>query len=330
MRQTRHLVPRAALAVLSAAAVLGVLWALRSLPHAGTLQGLIVASEPYPASSPPMHIFTVRPDGTAKTILTDDRGNQHPSWSCDGHTIYYSSGDGGGHAQIWQMNADGSGKRQLTNMPNGAELPSVSCTGKLAFFSIDMETGNAVIYVMDSLASAPRALTSPTDFSWAPIISNDGTRVAFPRQLNHDANRELFVINADGSNERQLTFPDAANGPDANAPAWSPDGRQIAYYCGRESKPNDTLATWPGGNVCLMNADGSNQHVLTECANESCKVSDEPAWSPDGTHIMYDRMDVAGGQPVLHTYIMNADGSGQRPLFPFLYAAGRRPWRAAN
>jgi Tol biopolymer transport system component len=112
-------------------------------------------------------------------------------------------------------------------------------------------------------------------------------------------------------------------GPDANFPSFSPDGTKIVFLCGWE-----TLY----GNICVMNADGSDRRQLTHDGDDGLRMdetsNDEPAWSPDGRSIMFDstRVDPNLGHPAELTWVMNADGSNQRILLPHLYGEGRNPW----
>jgi Tol biopolymer transport system component len=100
---------------------------------------------------------------------------------------------------------------------------------------------------------------------------------------------EIYLVNPDGSGRVQLT-----QGPSVNVdPAWSPDGRRIAFASNRDD-PND--------EIYVMNADGTNIARLT---NNSSSDRD-PAWSPDGTKLLFTR-DGAQGPDI---YRMNADGSG--------------------
>jgi dipeptidyl aminopeptidase/acylaminoacyl peptidase len=96
-------------------------------------------------------------------------------------------------------------------------------------------------------------------------------------------------MNADGSRKRVLTR-DAWQGP-----AWSPDGRKIAFVSARDGN----------GEIYAVNADGSGKQRLTRNAAHDFA----PAWSPDGGKIAFSRGD---GFRRSEIYVMNAYGSGQR------------------
>ena len=115
----------------------------------------------------------------------------------------------------------------------------------------------------------------------------------------------IYVADADGSHVAELA--------PGHSPAWSWDGRQIAFVGG------DPLnGPWP---ICLMNSDGSSQRCLAE--------GFAPSWSPDGRITYHSRIPwlpeeaSSGG-----IWVMNADGSGKRLLLqhawakPFNYVPG--------
>ena len=107
-------------------------------------------------------------------------------------------------------------------------------------------------------------------------------------------------MNVDGSGQHQLTHDP---GPDQN-PAWSPDGRTIAFKSYRDERPL-------GGRkwqemIYVMNADGSGQRKLTRLSNSDGSFS----WSPDGRRIAFVS-DRDGNDEV---YVINVDGSGLRNL----------------
>ena len=101
---------------------------------------------------------------------------------------------------------------------------------------------------------------------------------------------EIFVMNADGTNVRQLTSTEYDN----FWASWSPDGTQIAFTSDRGR----------GTEIYLMDADGTNVRQLTKTNFESFR----PVWSPDGNQIAFSIDQGASG--IANIFIMNADGSG--------------------
>lgn len=105
-----------------------------------------------------------------------------------------------------------------------------------------------------------------------------------------DDQHNICVVNTDGSNATNLTND---HGDDYD-PAWSPDGRKIAFYSSRSGY-------W---EIYVMNANGSNREQLTHDGGWS------PSWSPDGTQIAF----VSDRASTEDIYVMSADGSRQRRL----------------
>ncbi len=138
------------------------------------------------------------------------------------------------------------------------------------------------------------------DAAWSP----DGKRIAFVSRYEGEDN--IYVMNTDGSNVTQLTsdpfrYYYIFRDPTDTDPAWSPDGKQIAFVSGRSG----SLLNWQALNIYVMDANGSNVVRLTGRSKNSLPslgyYYTHPAWSPDGKKIAFGY-----GEAI---YVMNADGT---------------------
>ncbi len=117
----------------------------------------------------------------------------------------------------------------------------------------------------------------------------------------------IVTVNADGSGRRALTRPTPTSGD--FDPAWSPDGRRVAYVHATGPKPGPgTLGT----EIWVMAADGTGKRRLTRNA----LFDGGPTWSPDGSRILFarGRLLTGPGRPESDLWTMNADGSQQRQI----------------
>lgn len=134
-----------------------------------------------------------------------------------------------------------------------------------------------------------RLTTDPAN-DLRPAWSPDGTRIAF--FSNRSGNNEIWLMNADGSDQRQLTNDPA----DDRRPAWSPDGASIAFDSDRAGSRD----------IWIMDADGGNPSQLTSDPGHETF----PAWSPDGTQIAY--YSFADG--VSNLWLIDAGGQNPRQV----------------
>lgn len=206
---------------------------------------------------------------------------------------------------LFTMNADGTGRKQLTFGPGKAykatwsldgtriaylstsvDCPKDSCLDEPSALKIISPDSGVSITIVDGLAAS-----SVGQIGWSP----DGRRLAFAavRAGSLVSPSRLYVAEADGSGSRLL-------GDDAFAgfePTWSPDGRQLAFM---------RLAPTPG--LWLMRPDGSEAHVLTTGKGFSWELWGAQ-WSPDGSQLVY--LSGAGGHRV---WIVDADGTDEHQL----------------
>jgi Tol biopolymer transport system component len=240
-------------------------------------------------------------DGSGKRNLTRDRAqDDYPTWSPDGRRLAFLRGPQGFCSyQLYVVNADSSGLRRLTlRVPEGTPETTGHCKGKAGelVWSPDGRTIYFGRYLVRTDGSGARRLPN---FPVTAVLSPDGTRIAFaaetPRKTGpccSPSHTDIYVMNADGSGKRKLTHDARYN----TEPAWSPDGRKIAFRTARDGN----------AEIYVMNADGSGKRNLTR--NPAKDV--HPSWSPDGRRIAF----VSNRDERPEAHVMNADGSGQRSL----------------
>jgi Tol biopolymer transport system component len=237
----------------------------------------------------------------------------HATSAGGGGLIAFSTGYDGSDphltSQIFTVGQDGSGLRQLTNVPSGSHAlnPGFSTNGKKIAFESDLSR-NFEVWVMNADGSGQTQLTNdPTFANFHPRWSPDGARIAFtqctfPFGL---AECHIAVMNSNGSGITQLTTGHWADGDPCGAspasvggPEYSPDGSQIAFDSNRGGYQS---AVW------VMSANGAGMRRLTAAKPEAFW----PDWSPHGTQIAFTTHACVVGSDI---WAMRADGSGARAL----------------
>ena len=291
-------------------------------------------------------LYVVNVDGSGLRLVAQKASIAGaPAWSPDSQRIMFNAPGG-----IYVVNIDGGGLQNVTSGGGPAWSPDgqkIAFDRLVAFPPVPPDSD---IYVMNADGSGTENLTRGPKLDGSPAWSPDGRKIAFQRVVGvipcgtggcGPAESDIYVMNADGSEQRNLTRKPSLN---LGSHAWSPDGQKIAYQRRAKGKnweifainadgsgernlsrnrSHDIDADWsPDGRrivfrttrhgkweLYVMNANGSGQRRLTRtaAANES-----RPSWSPDGQKIAFTR-EVGYS---FELYVMNADGSGQRRLTP--------------
>ena len=174
-------------------------------------------------------IYVMDADGGNPVNLTrDDAYDRGPAWSPDGQRIAFERSGGGGRGpQIFVMNADGSGVERLTHDPQASWglSPAWSPDGS-SIACWCGRSGEEGIFIMDPVSGDMRLVSPEGQFAGQPSWSPDGAWIAYVvLDLDKVDVSHLWVMAADGSGARQLTFAEAWD----ETPTWSPDGTRIAF-----------------------------------------------------------------------------------------------------
>jgi len=247
-------------------------------------------------------IYTVRPDGTRLTRLTESGGwEESPSWSPDGKKLAYARYAKGTisamYASVWVMNADGSGERQLTS--RSCCGPSWSPDGTMIAYMRAMSSGRAHVFIMNADGSGQRAVVRSM-FVHYPVWTPDGRIVFEPDPpTGSGADTVLYAVNPDGSG-RERFFGDVYLG----GYAVSPDGASLAY----DDPTADAMLVKPlqEGPEPVVVLEPVSAYVPDNFDGVPLAVA---AWRPDGKVLVVASYNVHSpeGSPL---YVVNADGTG--------------------
>ncbi len=249
----------------------------------------------------------------------------------------------GWNKELFVVNLDGTGVRQLTRTGTPTLSPSWDKTGKrIVFTNFPPGHRNAAPYLLTFLTGGKVSIRPVKLFNYlanAPRFSPVDDRIAIT--LSRDGNEEIYIINTEGRLRRRITRNIAVD----VSPSWSPDGNWLAFssrrsgfnhiykirssgvgrairltYVGTDNgsptwSPRGDLIAFSGQdrrkhggkwNIFTMKPDGSELTRLTWASGDN----EQPWFSPDGQYIVFS----SNRRGRYELYIMRNDGTNQRPL----------------
>ena len=193
---------------------------------------------------------------------------------------------------IYTANPDGSNRRRLTSYGVYTAEATLSPDGKKLVFT-SLKDGDLELYTMNVDGTDVRRLTSTPGYDGGAFFSPDGKQIVYrawhptgdelatyqgllARRLVRPNRMELFLMNADGSNQRQITNLGGAN----FAPIFTPDGKRIIFASNHKNPRGPAAQNF---DLFLINPDGSGVEQVTT----SPTFDGFPMFSPDGKRLAW-------------------------------------------
>jgi TolB protein len=236
----------------------------------------------------------VNADGTGYRQITNVQAhNYYPVYSPLGGAIVYASNQNGGYFDLFLFIFEGSRLLRLTENIGNVISPSFSPDGQTILFANRAADGPTSLWTVDVTGKNPKLLyAAPADIvaaDWSP----DGSAIAFAMATDRPGSHEIYLMNPDATNIRQLTRGLEGIGGSVD---WSPDGKYLLIYAG------------PPGDKDIFRIDVAAQTAsqLTDGGNNAAA-----SYSPDGAWIAFNSLR---NNDQADLFVMRADGSDLRQI----------------
>ena len=253
--------------------------------------------------------YVMRLDGSGLKRVSNGQGKTTCGWFMpDGQRLFFASSHahdstcpprpdpskgyvwGLDRFDIYTANRDGSGLRRLTNYNVYTAEGVLSPDGRRIVFT-SLKDGDLDIYTMNVDGSDVKRLTTQPGYDGGPWWSPDGTKIVYrawhptdsagladykgllAQRMVRPSRMELWVMNADGTGQRQITNLGGAN----FGPSWTPDGKRIVFSSNYKTPRSRNF------EVYLVNLDGSGLEQITHHE----EFDGFPMFSPDGRHLVW-------------------------------------------
>lgn len=242
-------------------------------------------------------MYLMSADGR-RLVSLEALGVAYPGdWSPDGRRIVFTHADPDG-LRVRIANADGSGAVRLTASIGSANDPRWSPDGHTITYTDTSDPLNWGINAVNVDGTGDHRLPSTSrnrgDHDWSPdgthIVFGRGEAVPIPGTSEYRAVTSLFITDSSGTELVRLTRDTTCDDMD---PAWSPDGRKIAFESCADGKYRIYVIDARGGTATALTSGDAPDYA--------------PTWSPDSRRIAFQR----GSRSDVDVWVMSADGSGQ-------------------
>ena len=244
-------------------------------------------------------VYVTSPDGgELKRITNTPAPESAPLWTWNGRVVFATWADN--TSTVFAASSDAP-TPTVIGTASGRQ-PAISPDGKKLLYSKGQFP--SMLLAESALdGSAERELSKTPSAQFNAVYSPNQKHIAFARM---DSTRQLqiWVMNADGSAERQLTFFKPEDGS-PQWPAWSLDGQRLAIQSGKYDRQNPSQHT---AHIWVVDVKSGAATRLNH--HDKPYLDETPSWFPDGKRIAF-QSDRSGRMEI---WVMNADGTGARQV----------------
>jgi dipeptidyl aminopeptidase/acylaminoacyl peptidase len=246
--------------------------------------------------------------GAAVPMTGAGQPASNPRWSPDGKYLGFTAARNGGESQVWTLNRLGGEAEQLTEVKQGVDDFEWSPDGTRVLLSVS-----------DPKPDRPKADSANPEIPLPVVVD----RLQFKRDVTGYLDRRrthLYVFDVPTRKLTQITSGDF----DDSDPAWSPDGKLVAFVSNRTEEPDNNR----NSDIWIVAADNTDKGQTLRRLTTNPGSDESPAWSPDGKSIAYiTTIDVpamwyatqhlavipaAGGTPALPIRSLDRNASSPR------------------
>ncbi len=222
-------------------------------------------------------IWIMDTDGSNQKQLTHSTETfRHPALSWDNKYIAFQEGNMEG---IWVINEDGSNLRKITGKGISAGTPGWSPDGKIIFMKLEFVPAIRPVGGIKSELHYGICKINPDGSNMETLLNlgsvaevgipacSKNNKIAYVEVASSKVNSGIWVMDSNGKNRKQIVESSSVD-----CPAWSPDGKRIAY-----EDDGDIIDI-----LYLIDSDGKDK-------NELITNGKHPTWSPDGKKIAFER-----------------------------------------